>query len=102
MSRVKAEDYLGMICSFLNFEKTTFYNTPTRLRCCLIIINVLIPAFNGLQVNGGGGIFDREFTKSLIIRDFDDVLKNPFRYVDLFLLHTLSSKKIPKIAMQDL
>ena len=47
-------------------------------------------------------MFDRKFTKSLIIRDFDDVLKNPFRYVDLFLLHTLSSKKFPKIAMQDL
>ena len=55
---------------------------------------------NGLQVNGGG--FDREFTKTVIIRDFDDVLKNPFRYVHLFLLHTLLSKKIPKIAMQDL
>ena len=41
-----------------------------------------------------GGVFDRDFTKSLIIRDFDDVLKNPFRYVDLFLLHTLLSKKI--------
>ena len=39
---------------------------------------------NGLQVNGGG-VFDRDFTKSLIIRDFDDVLKNPFRYVHLFL-----------------
>ena len=39
-----------------------------------------------------GGMFDREFTKSLIIRDFDYVLKNPFRYVDLFLLHTLLSK----------
>ena len=41
---------------------------------------------NGLQVNGGGGVwvFDREFTKSLMIRDFDDVLKNPFRYVVLF------------------
>ena len=48
--------------------------------------------FNGLQVNGG--VFDRDFTKSLIIRHFDDVLKNPFRYVDLFLLHTLLSKKI--------
>ena len=46
---------------------------------------------NGLQVNGGG--FDREFTKTVIIRDFDDVLKNPFRYVDLFLLHTLLSQK---------
>ena len=34
-------------------------------------------------------MFDRKFTKSLIIHDFDDVLKNPFRYVDLFLLHTL-------------
>ena len=55
---------------------------------------------NGLQVNGG--MFDPEFTKSLIIRDFDDVLKNPFRYVDLFLLHTLLSKNFPKIAMQDL
>ena len=41
-----------------------------------------------------GGVFDREFSKNLIIRDFDDVLKNPFRYVDLFLLHTLLSKKI--------
>ena len=49
-----------------------------------------------------GCVFDREFTKSLIIRDFDDVFKNPFRYVDLFLLHTLLSKKIPKIVMQDL
>ena len=50
----------------------------------------------------GGGMFEREFTKSLIIRDFDDVLKNPFRYVHLFLLQPLLSKKIPKIAMQDL
>ena len=49
----------------------------------------------------GGGVY-REFTKSLIFRDFDDALKNPFRYVHLFLLHTLLSKKIPKIAMQDL
>ena len=37
-------------------------------------------------------MFDRDFTKSIIICDFDDVLKNPFRYVDLFLLHTLSKK----------
>ena len=48
------------------------------------------------------GVFDREFSKSLIIRDFDDVLKSPIRYVDLFLLHTSLSKKIPKIATQDL
>ena len=47
-------------------------------------------------------MFDREFIKSLIIRDFDDVLKNPLGYVDLFLLHTFLSKQIPKIAMQDL
>ena len=47
-------------------------------------------------------VFDREFTKSLINRDFGDVLKNPFKYVHLFLLHTLLSKKIPKIAMHDL
>ena len=47
-------------------------------------------------------MFDREFTKSLIIRDFDDVLKNPFRDVHLFLLHTLLKKKIPKIATHDL
>ena len=56
---------------------------------------------NGLQVNRGC-LTASLLTKSLIIRDFDDVLKNPFRYVDLFLLHTLLSKKIPKIAMQDL
>ena len=43
---------------------------------------------NGLQVNRGG-VFDRVFTESLIIRDFDDTLKNPYRYVNLFLLHTL-------------
>ena len=47
-------------------------------------------------------MFDREFTKSLIIRDFDDALKTPIRYVHLFLLHTLLSKKILKIAMNDL
>ena len=56
----------------------------------------------GLQVNGGRGVFERHFTKNLMIRDLDDVLKNPFRYVHLFLLHTLLSKKIPKTAMQDL
>ena len=47
-----------------------------------------------------GGLFDREFTKSLIIRDFDDVLKNPFRYVDL-ITHIII-KKNKKIALQDL
>ena len=62
--------------------------------------NGLLKDVNGLQVNGG--VFDRDFTKSLIIRNFDDVLKNPFRYVHLFLLHTLLSKQFPKIAMQDL
>ena len=41
----------------------------------------------------GGGLIAK-FAKSLIIRDFDDVLKNPFRYVHLFLLHTLLSKKL--------
>ena len=46
---------------------------------------------NGLQVNGGRGVFDREFTKSLIFRDFDDVFKHPFRYMHLFLLLTLLS-----------
>ena len=40
-----------------------------------------------------GGVFDRELTKSLMFRDFDDALKNPFRYEHLFLLHTLLSKK---------
>ena len=44
-----------------------------------------------LMIVKGG--FDREFTKSLIIRDFDDVLKNPFRCVDHFLLQTLLSKQ---------
>ena len=47
-------------------------------------------------------MFDREFTKSLIIRDFDDDLENPFRYVDLSYYTHYYQKKIPKIAMQDL
>ena len=34
----------------------------------------ILETFNGLQVNEGG-VFDREITKSLIIRHFDDVLK---------------------------
>ena len=42
----------------------------------------------------GVPMFDREFTKSIIIRDFEDVLKNSFRYVNLFLLQTSLSKKI--------
>ena len=52
------------------------------------LLNLTIWVFNGLQVNKGGGLY-REFTKSLIFLDFDDALKNPFRYVHLFLLHTL-------------
>ena len=39
-------------------------------------------------------MFDRDITKGLVIRDFDDVLKNPFSYVILFLLHTSLSKAI--------
>ena len=50
--------------------------------CCLRL--------NGLQVNEGG--LYREFTKSLKFCDFD-VLKNPFIYVHLSLLHTLFSRK---------
>ena len=38
----------------------------------------------------------RKFTNNLIFRYFGDVLKNPFRYVHLFLLHTLLSKKNSK------
>ena len=68
----------------INISHFSLYRCHTS-SCSLYCIN-------GLQVNGGG-VFDREFTKILIIRDFDDVLKNPFRYVHLFLLHTLLSKK---------
>ena len=51
---------------------------------------------NGLQVNGGR-VFDRNFTKSLIIRDFDDVLKNPFRYSGSFpITHIIIKKKFRK------
>ena len=41
----------------------------------------------------GVGVQYEEFTKSLIFRGFDDVLKNPFRYVHLFQLLTLLSKE---------
>ena len=53
---------------------------------------------NALQENGG--VLYRDFTKSLTFPDFD-VLKNPYRYVHLFLSHTLK-KKNPKMAMHDL
>ena len=43
-----------------------------------------------------------EFTKNLIFHDFDDVLKDPFRNVHLFLLLTLLLEKISKIAKHDL
>ena len=33
-------------------------------------------------------MFDLEFTESLIIRDFDDLLKNPYRYVQIFSYYT--------------
>ena len=64
------------------------------------MIFIVTLKINGLQVNGG--VEYLEFTKSLIFHDFDDVLKNPFGYVHLFLLDTLLSKKIRIIAMQDL
>ena len=51
-----------------------------------------IRSLNGLQRNGGRMQY-RKFTKSLIFCDFDDVLKNPFKDVHVFLLHTLLSKK---------
>ena len=47
-------------------------------RCMILQYNrknmfLLSIAFNCFQVNAGG-VFGREFTKSLIIRDFDDGL----------------------------
>ena len=51
-----------------------FYN-PTWIATTSSTLNLYLSSnFNGLQVNGGG-VFDRDFIKSLIIRDFDDVLK---------------------------
>ena len=41
---------------------------------------------NGLQEDGVDGFFTATITRSLIIRDFDDTLKQPLRYVHLFLL----------------
>ena len=61
----------------------------TYIHGCLSFVYLSDKWFTGKW----GGVFDREFTKTSIIRDFDDVLTNPFRYVHLFLLHTLSSKK---------
>ena len=41
----------------------------------------------------GVGVFDRDFTKSLIIRDFDDVLKNPFRSFPITFIKILKKSK---------
>ena len=54
------------------------------------------------MVYGHMGMQYRKFTKSLMFGDFDDVLKDPFRYVHLFLLLISLSKKNSKIAMHDL
>ena len=64
-------------------QKSNKSNKGQTLSTIHLLLSITL---NGLQVNGG--VFDREFTKSLIIRDFDDVLKNPFGYVQIFLLHT--------------
>ena len=45
--------------------------------------NASFKMVNDLQKNG---VWYREFAKRLIFRDFEGVLKDPFRYVYLFLL----------------
>ena len=42
----------------------------------------------------GRGVFDHEFTKSLITCDFDDVLKNPFWICASFPIAQIIIKKI--------
>ena len=63
------------------------------------MVNVFVNRYNGKCLNGlqvNERVLCREFTKSLIFRDFDDILKNPSRYMHLF--HTLIIiKKIPNI-----
>ena len=54
-------------------------------KTCIQRHDVKITNSNGLRVNGGEGVWYREFTKSLTFRYLDDVLKQTFRYVHLFL-----------------
>ena len=79
--------YVIALSLFFHTLVHMFLNNEDFLFCGRLMVYRLI----------GGECF-----KSLIIRDFDDVLKNPLRYVDLYLLHTLLSKKNQNIAMQDL
>ena len=65
------------------------YNYSIKFQFSVLQVNWV--QFNVLQVNLG--IQYRDFTKSLIFPDFDDVLKHPFGYVHLFLLIALLSKK---------
>ena len=59
-----------------------------------------IQSVNGLHVKGG--VFDHEFTKSLIIRDFDDFWKILLD-VCIFSYYTHNyQRKFPKITMHDL
>ena len=41
----------------------------------------------------GGKVQYRKFTKSLIFHNFDDALKNPFRYVHLFSITDIIIKR---------
>ena len=75
----------SLLCDLLSKTQTAKPNVRMKVNRIF-----LWRPINGLQVNG----FNREFTKSFMIRDFDDVLKNPLRYVHLFLLHKSLSRQI--------
>ena len=50
---------------------------------------------SGLQIKGGG-LFDREFTKSLIIRDFDDPYKFRFLSNQFYKSETLETWSVSR------
>ena len=85
-----------------NSPQTTERYVSLSRHCQHLAYNKSKQCLNCSQVNGGGGVYNCEFTKSLIFRDFDDVSKDLFRYVHLFPLLALLSKKKSKFAMHDL
>ena len=47
-----------------------------------------------------GGVFHRQVTKIWNLRDFENISKNPYRYVRLFPFPTLWKKKIKKSGLR--
>ena len=88
--------------TYTSKRRTSFFRLRELRGFTEEVLFVHVYIFNGLQVNEGSSTASLEFIKSLLFRDFDDVLKDLYRYVHIFLLFKLLSIMISKITNDDL